>query len=66
MRRRLYWYGAILYPVLQVDFWVAPHHSQLQRFALIGSTVLTCAYVADQVARYRTSIWRFLLSLRRD
>ena len=65
-RRTVYWLGGILYVVLQVDFWIAPWHSRLQQAALIGSTILTYAYVADLVIQNRAAIWRMIQRLRRD
>lgn len=66
MRRTIYWLGAILFLVLQVDFWIALWHSRLQQAALIGSTILTYAYIADLVFRNWTTIWRMIQRLRRD
>ena len=65
-RRTVYGLGAILFLVLQIDFWIAPWHSHLQFAALIGSNILANAYVADLVFRKRATIWRIVKRLRRD
>jgi hypothetical protein len=65
MRRAIYWLGAILLLVLQVDFWTAPWRSQLQQAALIGSTLLGCAYIGDVVFQNRAMIWHAIQRLRK-
>lgn len=65
MRRTIYWLGAILFLVLQIDYWIAPWQSNLQQAALIGSTILTFAYMGDLVFQNRTTIWRTIQRFRR-
>jgi len=61
-----YWLGAILYVVLQINFFIAPRPSLLATASQIGSTTLVCLWIADFVIRRRDKVWRFIASLRRE
>lgn len=55
--------GAVLYLVLQAEFWIAEPGSVLRIAVGLGSNVLALAYAVDSLFRNRATIAAFLLRL---
>jgi len=60
-RRAAYTLGAVLYLLLQADFWIAAPQSVLRTAVSLGSNVLALAFAADLLFRNRDKIATFLL-----
>jgi hypothetical protein len=65
MRRMVYWFGSILFVVLQADFSISAPHSALNLASLIGSVGLVAVYLIDQTIQNRAKILAVLKKLRR-
>jgi hypothetical protein len=68
MSRPIYWYGGILFVVLQINFFTADFvspHSTFQVISLIGSSILTAAAVIDWIVQNWPQIWAAIKKLRR-
>lgn len=64
-RRMVYWFGTILFVVLQTDFFISAPRSALSLASLVGSAALVAAYVADQTIHNWPQIWAVIKKLRR-
>jgi hypothetical protein len=69
-RRTIYPLGGALYLVLQADLWISPWSSPLAYWSLVGSTILTYAFIADMLylthRRFGPKLWLIINRLRRD
>lgn len=64
-RRMVYGFGAVLFVVLEADFFISAPLSALGLASLIGSAALVAAYVADQTIQNWPQIWAVIKKLRR-
>lgn len=64
MRRMVYWFGTVLFVVLQTDFFISAPRSALNLASLIGSAALMAAYAADQTIQNWPQIWAMIKKLR--
>jgi hypothetical protein len=64
-RRMVYWFGSILFVVLEADYLFSAPHSALNLASLIGTSILLIAYAADLVIQNWPQIWAVVKRLRR-
>ena len=64
-RRIVYWFGIILFVVLQVDSFMSAPFTALYLASLIGSVALVAAFAADLVIQNWPQIWTVVKKLRR-
>jgi hypothetical protein len=65
-RQTVYWLAAILVPVFEVDFWIAPHPSKAALVSLIALAAIGFALIADGIILARHGLWRVVTRLRRQ
>jgi hypothetical protein len=64
-RRLIYWFGSILFVVLQVDYLISSPRSILYLASFVGIMILVAAYAADMVIQHWSQISAVIKKLRR-